>query len=83
MFLGELPCTEFNAETMAIVLLVSVIGLRHSEAAELAWADVAPEPDGTARILIRRSKTDQMGEGKWLAVNHDVASDLSRMKSLR
>ena len=37
--------------------------LRRSEAAALEWADVELRPDGSGRLRIRRSKTDQEGEG--------------------
>ena len=37
--------------------------LRRSEAAALTWKDVTFLADGTARLAIRRSKTDQNGEG--------------------
>ena len=37
--------------------------LRRSEAAALRWADVELRSDGSARVTVRRSKTDQQGEG--------------------
>ena len=37
--------------------------LRCSEAAALLWADVQRERDGSRRLLILRSKTDQKGSG--------------------
>ena len=37
--------------------------LRRSEAAALTWGDVELRSDGTGRVLIARSKTDQEGEG--------------------
>lgn len=37
--------------------------LRVSEAASLTWMDLETEPDGTGRLLIRRSKTDPEGSG--------------------
>ena len=37
--------------------------LRASELAAIATADIAPEGDGSGRLAIRRSKTDQEGEG--------------------
>ena len=38
--------------------------LRVSEAAAVTWADVTEEPDGSGRLLIRRSKTDKTGTGQ-------------------
>lgn len=37
--------------------------LRRSEAAAARWEDLTPMHDGSARLLIRRSKTDQKGTG--------------------
>lgn len=50
--------------------------LRRGEAAALLWSDLSFMSDGTARLLVRRSKTDQEGEGKLLYVNRPVAADL-------
>ena len=43
-------------------------GLRVSEAAALAWGDVERWPDGSGRLTIVRSKTDQEGEGDSVAI---------------
>ena len=37
--------------------------LRRSEAAALRWDDLTTEDDGSGRLTVRRSKTDQTGEG--------------------
>jgi integrase len=37
--------------------------MRRSEAADLRWSDIDVREDGTGRLLIRRSKTDQEGKG--------------------
>ena len=47
----------------AILSVASDAMLRVSEAAALDVADVAGEADGTGRITVRQSKTDQKGEG--------------------
>lgn len=54
--------------------------LRVSEAVALTWADIKAEPDGTGRLLIRRSKTDIEGVG---AVAFIAASTMTRLESLR
>ncbi len=41
--------------------------LRRSEAAALTWADIEAAEDGSGRLTLRRSKTDQDGEGAALA----------------
>ena len=48
---------------IAVIALMRDAMLRVSEAAALTWSDVAEEPDGTGRLLIRRSKTDPEGSG--------------------
>ena len=48
---------------IAVIRLMRDAMLRVSEAAALIWRDIGTEPDGTGRLLIRRSKTDAAGEG--------------------
>ena len=50
--------------------------LRRSEAAALTWGDVDLRTDGTGRILIPRSKTDQEGEGAVQYLGKDAAAAL-------
>lgn len=57
--------------------------LRRSEAAALRWTDLSFEGDGSARLLVRYSKTDQMGEGKLLYVNRQVAGDLAAWREIQ
>ena len=48
---------------IALIYLMRDAMLRVSEAAALTWKDIEAEPDGTGRLLIRRSKTDTEGQG--------------------
>ena len=50
--------------------------LRRSEAAALTWADVAFRSDGSARVTVRRSKSDQDGKGATLYVGRAAAAEL-------
>ena len=50
--------------------------LRRSEAAALTWGNVDLRTDGTGRILIPRSKTDQEGEGAVQYLGKDAAAAL-------
>ena len=52
-----------GAVDVAIASVMRDAMLRRSEAAALEWADVELRPDGSGRLTIRRSKTDQEGEG--------------------
>ena len=48
---------------IALISLMRDAMLRVSEAAVLTWGDIVTEADGTGRLLIRRSKTDFVGDG--------------------
>ena len=48
---------------IALIRLMRDAMLRVSEAASLHWDDLSEDPDGTGRLLIRRSKTDREGAG--------------------
>ena len=50
--------------------------LRRSEAAALTWADVSFRSDGSARVTVRRSKSDQDGNGATLYVGRAAAAEL-------
>ena len=61
------------------VALLSVLRdglLRRSEAAALRWGDVEVQDDGSARIQVRRSKTDPEAEGAVLYIGPEAASAL-------
>ena len=65
---------------IALIGLMRDAMLRVSEAAALTWDDLREEPDGTGRLLIRRSKTDPEGEG---AVAYVSASTMAALASIR
>ena len=48
---------------LAIIGLMRDALLRRSECAALTWNDLITEPDGSGRLIIRYSKTDQEGKG--------------------
>ena len=52
-----------GAVDVALASVMRDAMLRRSEAAALEWADVELRPDGSGRLRVRRSKTDQEGEG--------------------
>lgn len=70
------------ARDMAMCSVMSDAGLRRSEAAALLWADIASEPDGSGRVAVRRSKTDQEGEGATVAITPAAMQDLEQLRSL-
>lgn len=67
--LARLPDDAGGRRDAALLLTMRDGMLRRSEAAALTWGDVADAGDGSGRLTIRRSKTDQEGEGAmlWLA----------------
>ena len=70
------------------IALISVMRdalLRRSEAAEVLWKHVVTEPDGSGRLTIPWSKTDQRGEGVVLYLGPPTmkALDLIRPRQQR
>ena len=57
--------------------------LRRAEAAALTWADVRRAPDGSGRLTVQHSKTDQRGEGKVLWISPDSMAALEFVASLQ
>ena len=55
-------------------------GLRVSEAAALTWRDVERWADGSGRLTILRSKTDQEGKGAVVAVTPACLRDLDAIR---
>lgn len=55
--------------------------LRRSEAAAITWADIATEPDGSGRVTIRRSKTDQESEGAVLYLAQPTMQALAAIRN--
>ena len=51
---------------IALVAVMRDALLRRSEAAALTWGDLESATDGSGRLMVRNSKTDQRGEGSVL-----------------
>ena len=65
------------------VALLSVLRdglLRRSEAAALTWGDVELRDNGTGLLQLRRSKTDQEGEGVVLYIGREAAAALRAIR---
>ena len=80
-FDGERTATaaKRDARDMALIAVMADAGLRRAEAAALTWADVRREDDGSGRVTIRRSKTDQEGAGAVVALTPAAMADLDRL----
>ena len=66
------------------IALISVMRdalLRRSEAAEVRWERIAPQPDGSGRLTIPWSKTDQQGEGVVLYLGPPTMKALDKIRS--
>ena len=66
---------------IALISLMRDAMLRVSEAAALTWKDIAAEPDGTGRLLIRRSKTDAEGQGAVAFLSAPTMAALSLVRN--
>lgn len=83
---GKVQFSVRHAKTMAIVSVLAESGLRISEAASLVWADVLndeSDSSGGGLIAIRKSKTDQNGEGSVVAITAQAMDDLDRLAALQ
>ena len=75
---AEAPGDPAGKRDAAIISVTSDALLRVSEVSGLSVDDVTFLPDGTARITIRRSKTDQRGRG---AVQYSCSRTADRLRS--
>ena len=69
-----------------VVVLVPVLrdcGLRRSEAAALVWSDIERWDDGSGRLLVEQSKTDQTGEGEVVFITHRTMTALDELRQVR
>ena len=54
--------------------------LRRQEPAALTWADITRQEDGSGRLAVRRSKTDQEASGALLYLGPRAMRDLAAIK---
>ena len=66
---------------IALVRLMRDAMLRVSECAALTWSDIETVPDGSGRLLIRRSKTDPDGEGAVVFVSPQTMAALALIRN--
>ncbi len=66
---------------IALVRLMRDAMLRVSECAALTWSDIETVPDGSGRLLIRRSKTDPDGEGAVVFVSTQTMAALASIRN--
>ena len=67
---------------MALVMLLYDAGLRRSEASALEWRDIVEWADGTGRLIIQRSKTDQRGETEQVFIREKTSVALRNLRQI-
>lgn len=65
---------------IALILTMCDAGLRRSEAANARWRDLSEWEDGTGRLTVPRSKTDQYGDSEVLGIRDRT---LTALKAIR
>ena len=65
---------------IALCLTLRDAGLRRSEAAALTWEDIETWPDGSGRITINRSKTNQDGPPETVAITRAAMAALDAVR---
>ena len=60
--------------------MLSDAGLRVSEAVQLRWRDVLDTETGAGLVYIERSKTDQAGEGAYVAITPETLTALKQLR---
>ena len=67
---------------IALVAVMRDALLRRPEAADPVWDDIERAPDGSGRLTVRRSKTDQAAEGRMLYLSPRTMADLDAIRSV-
>ena len=65
---------------IALVGLMRDCLLRRSEAASVVWGDISREADGSGRLFVGVSKTDQEGDGTLLFISVQTMRDLENIR---
>ena len=74
------PDTPAGLFDIALISTMRDAMLRRSEAAALTWGDIEQANNGSGRLMIRRSKTDQAGGG---ALQYLSPETMARLEVLR
>ena len=65
---------------IALASVLSDAGLRVSEAVQLRWRDVLDTETSAGLVYIERSKTDQAGEGAYVAITPETLRALKQLR---
>ena len=84
-----LSCERAAGAELRAAMDVAMFGLmfdgmlRLGEAAEARWRDLSRFTDGSGRLLVPFSKTDQFGEGAFTYVSRRTMESLDRLREVR
>ena len=71
-----------DRETLALIYVMRDAMLRRSEAAAVRWEHITLEEDGTGRLFVPKSKTDQARVGTIKALSEATMEQLDEIKPL-
>ena len=77
---GGPPPSRIVLRDLALVQVMRDGLLRRGEAANLIWGDITGVADGSGRLTIRHSKTDQEGKGAVMYLAPSTVAALERMR---
>ena len=77
---GGPPPSRIVLRDLALVQVMRDGLLRRGEAANLIWGDITRVADGSGRLTIRHSKTDQEGKGAVMYLAPSTMAALERMR---
>ena len=78
---SEQAAARRGSVDIALLSVMRDAMLRVSECAALTWDDIETTPDGSGRLLIRRSKTDPDGKGTLVFVSQRSMAALARTRN--
>ena len=74
------PDSQHKLVTLALCSVMWDGLLRQSEAIALLWSDLKVKPDGSGRLLIRKSKNDPFGTGYVVFLGRQTVKDLEAIR---
>ena len=80
--LAVIRATGADPATDALISLMRDGMMRSAEPVALLWEDLSPTDDGSGRVLVRRSKTDQEGAGATLYLSPSTMRRIDQYRRL-
>ena len=73
-------CGKIDPVSVALIATMRDGLLRSAEVVEITWADITHQGDGSGRLFIQRSKTDQMGRGAEVYLSRPTMARLAEIR---